>query len=283
MNTPNTEVPFKFNCGGDQLVGMVHTGDCVTSTGVIIVVGGGQYRVGAHRQFVLLARFLGENGIPVFRFDLRGMGDSTGRRSPFTELDEEIRSAIECFLDNNSQLEEVILWGLCDGASASILYAVKDSRVKGVVMVNPWITTERGAANTQLKHYYLARIFKKSFWSAVVRGHISIINSLKYLIKTVITSIKRESDITEQAPLPRRVLGCIDYFKGHVLIILSGNDLTAREFEDAIAKDKRYNHFSDNTRVSVTKHEKADHTFSSENWRNQLQEWTKKWIQELEY
>jgi len=47
-------------------------------TGVLIVVGGPQYRVGSHRQFVMLARFLADHGVPCMRFDYRGMGDVSG-------------------------------------------------------------------------------------------------------------------------------------------------------------------------------------------------------------
>lgn len=48
------------------------------STGVVIIVGGPQYRAGSHRQFVLLARALATAGYPVLRFDYSGMGDSDG-------------------------------------------------------------------------------------------------------------------------------------------------------------------------------------------------------------
>ena len=48
------------------------------SVGVVIVVGGAQYRVGSHRQFVGLARHLAAHGHPVLRFDFPGMGDSPG-------------------------------------------------------------------------------------------------------------------------------------------------------------------------------------------------------------
>lgn len=51
--------------------------------GVVVVVGGAQYRVGSHRQFVRLARRLAAAGHPVLRFDLPGMGDSPGEPVPF--------------------------------------------------------------------------------------------------------------------------------------------------------------------------------------------------------
>lgn len=45
-------------CGQDTLVGVLSLPDAPSNTAVVIVVGGPQYRVGSHRQFVLLARAL---------------------------------------------------------------------------------------------------------------------------------------------------------------------------------------------------------------------------------
>ncbi len=77
--TTGTEVPVVFPCGSDRLVGMLHRGDTDRrrQRGVVVVVAGGpQYRAGAHRQFVSLARKLAQHGYPVLRFDLRGMGEA---------------------------------------------------------------------------------------------------------------------------------------------------------------------------------------------------------------
>ena len=47
-----------FGCAGEELVGVVHPVASPVARGVLVVVGGPQYRVGSHRQFVLLARRL---------------------------------------------------------------------------------------------------------------------------------------------------------------------------------------------------------------------------------
>ena len=81
------EVPLTFDCLGDTLIGILHKGASDASTGVLMVVGGRQYRAGAHRQFVKLARYLACHGIPVLRFDVRGMGDSEGDVRHFLALE----------------------------------------------------------------------------------------------------------------------------------------------------------------------------------------------------
>ena len=66
---PAGERPVQFSCGTDRLLGILHPGAPDSERGVLVVVGGPQYRVGSHRQFVLLARALAAAGIPVLRFD----------------------------------------------------------------------------------------------------------------------------------------------------------------------------------------------------------------------
>ena len=70
------ELPILFSCGSESLMGILSKSESAGHVGVLIVVGGPQYRVGSHRQFVLLARSLAAAGLSVFRFDYRGMGAS---------------------------------------------------------------------------------------------------------------------------------------------------------------------------------------------------------------
>lgn len=90
------ERPVLFECNGCRLVGIIH-GAGSGDTGVLVIVGGPQYRVGSHRQFLLLARYLAANNVPVMRFDYRGMGDSEGDIRSFESIDDDIRAAIDAF------------------------------------------------------------------------------------------------------------------------------------------------------------------------------------------
>ena len=79
------ERALTFDCCGERLVGVVSEPALAGKLGVVVVVGGPQYRVGSHRQFVLFARRLATEGVAVLRFDYRGMGDATGRPRQFEE------------------------------------------------------------------------------------------------------------------------------------------------------------------------------------------------------
>src|SRR5882672_7230784 len=87
------ELPVLFHCEGDQLVGVLARPDQPRDVGVVVVVGGPQYRVGSHRQFILLARTLASEGIACLRFDYRGMGDSEGEARSFESVDADIACA----------------------------------------------------------------------------------------------------------------------------------------------------------------------------------------------
>ena len=96
MSQKIEEIPKVFTCEGEELLGILHLPEEVKSEkAVLIVVGGPQYRIGSHRQFVHLARYLALQGVPVFRFDYRGMGDSGGDLGDFENINQDIASAID--------------------------------------------------------------------------------------------------------------------------------------------------------------------------------------------
>ena len=78
-------------------LGILAKPDVPAQTGVVVLVGGPQYRAGSHRQFVLLSRALAQEGFAVLRIDYRGMGDSDGMPYKFTNVSPDIARAIDAF------------------------------------------------------------------------------------------------------------------------------------------------------------------------------------------
>jgi uncharacterized protein len=256
---------LRFDCEDCSLIGIVTTPERAAMRGVLIVTGGPQYRVGSHRQFVLLSRELALNGIATMRFDSRGMGDSEGEQRSFEAIDGDIRCALSAFLLNVPAVREVVIWGLCDGATAAILYAHTDRRVSGLILLNPWVRTPEGKARATLKHYYLSRLIDRQFWRKLLRGQLAFGASIHSLGRQVrLAARERGSD------LPQRVVDSLAVFVGPILIVLSGMDLTAREFDDLLATTEL-----ECQRADLAQ---ANHTFARREWRDQVAHLCVDWI-----
>jgi hypothetical protein len=63
-----------------------------------------------------------------------------------------------------------------------------------------------------------------------------------------------------------------------VLLILSGNDLTAREFIDVTDASKPWRLLLASPRLTRHVLAGATHTFSRRDWRDQVAEWTATWV-----
>lgn len=278
----------------DTLIGVLHRPSGRPSRGVLIVVGGPQYRVGSHRQFVLLARALAAKGFPVLRFDYRGMGDASGEAKSFLEIDEDIRVAADAMFAQFPSLRELVIWGLCDAASAALFYAPNDGRVAGLVLLNPWVRTEGGYAYTLMRHYYLRRIFSGSFWRKLLAGRISL-RSFHDLAGHLGNALRRDGAITEppsgqekvkddaganNSPIafPSRMLEGLQNFRGQVLLVLSGNDLTADEFRDLMRSSRKWRRALRGRSVTRRDLCEANHTFARKAWRDEVASWTLEWL-----
>jgi exosortase A-associated hydrolase 1 len=276
------ELAIDFECDSDRLIGILHLPAEVRQVGVLIVVGGPQYRVGSHRQFVHLSRRLAANGYSVMRFDYRGLGDSEGEARDFERIERDISTALSEFSRRIPSMRKVVIWGLCDAATAGIFYASKyNDSVAGIVMLNPWVRDLQLQAQTVVRDYYGKRIFDIRAWRdlflsprALLSASRSIIASLSRAVGLSIT--KRNE--TELEPLVVRFPKAVARFKGPMLLIVSGQDLTAAEFLRAAAS-WRNNSALDQSRIRRIELADADHTFSSRRWRDQVASATSEWLE----
>jgi uncharacterized protein len=277
------EDAVSFRVADDRLLGVLHRAARSAAQGVLLIVGGPQYRVGSHRQFVLLARHLAAAGVPVLRFDYRGMGDSEGPTVGFDGAEADIAAALDEFFRRVPALREVALWGLCDAASAALMYGFRDPRVKGLVLLNPWVRQPQSEARTHLRHYYLKRLLDGQMLRNVAAGRVNLLKSARELARTLLTSVAARShsgsaNAATRASFVARMLEGLERFDGKTLVILSGDDLTAAEFKDEIGRSRQWRKALE--RDTVTRHElaEANHTFSTRAWRERVATWTLDWL-----
>jgi exosortase A-associated hydrolase 1 len=284
-----TERAIRIECDGLPLVGIVHVPDGSARRGAVIVVGGPQYRVGSHRQFVSLGRFLASQGIAALRFDYRGVGDGVGEARNFLAIDLDIAVAVDALASECPQLEHIHLWGLCDAASAVLFYAHRDPRIAGLVLCNPWVRAESTYAQTIVKDYYGKQLLSGVFWRRLIKGELDIDKSLAAGWSVVRASLARRGRISKdvaasatsgEVPFPERMLAGLESFRGRVLLILSGNDLTAAEFDNLVRGDRRWLNALRNKGAVLRRIPDANHTFSTRVWRDQVAAWTAEWIRD---
>ncbi len=292
------EQALAFPCQDATLVGVLSGANATATRGVLIVVGGPQYRAGSHRQFTLLARQLAARGIPCLRFDYRGMGDGGGAPHSFDMVADDLRAAIDAFQAAQPGLREVVLWGLCDGAAAALFYAHRDARVAGLVLLNPWARSSAGLARATLKHYYWQRLRDPAFWRKLGSGRLALGASLASLLGLLgaarrpaaaaaadpaaapaTAAVPRDGSAAPLLPdLHARLLDGMQRFRGRVLFIFSGADLTAQEFLDMCKASRSWQRLLAGPAVQQRTLDGADHTFSRRAWRDQVADWTGEWV-----
>jgi exosortase A-associated hydrolase 1 len=189
------------------------------TTGILIVTGGTQTRIGSHRMFERLAATLAAAGHPCLRFDRRGVGDSEGEDRGWRGSGPDIAAAAADFRKNNRNLERIIGLGLCDGASALALFA-GEAGLQGLIMANPWLveseTDARPAA--AMRHHYRKRLTSGEGWKKLLTDTMSYRKLLKSVGRIALghpTELANEiASGLEQASIP-------------VALILSADDATA--------------------------------------------------------
>lgn len=277
------ETAHVFRCRGARLVGILHRPAQSRPLGVLVVVGGPQYRVGSHRHFVELARALSAQGVPVFRFDYRGIGDSEGDYPGFENVGPDIGSALATFKGELPSLRGVVLWGLCDAVPPIAAAACSDAVIKGVMLVNPWAREETSYDETLLRHYYTRRLLQAEFWRNLARGRTQVRDFPRLVLRVL-----RRKLTLGRAPqaasdtLAARTVRALARFEGAILLTMSGHDLTAREFDQEAAKVAAWQDICASPRFDRRDLPEADHTFSEAQARSDLNQATLDWLDQLE-
>jgi uncharacterized protein len=263
-----TERGLAFDCQGQQLIGVACLPAVPADTGVVIVVGGPQYRAGSHRLFVRVSRRLAAAGYASLRFDCRGMGDSQGAQRGFDQLSDDVGAAIGALQRELPAVKRIVLWGLCDGASAALLYldhTEHDPRVGGLCLLNPWVRSESTQAQTRVKHYYIERLKDRSFWAKLLSGRVahSAVSEAGASLRTAL-SLRKRTHPENALGFQQRMARAWMAGRTPVMLVLSGRDYTAKEFLQACRTETAWRRALERVALQRVDFEDADHTFSSE-------------------
>ena len=154
------EEPLQFGEGG-RLLGILTLPSIRPSSAhklpvFVFLSAGLLHRAGPHRLHVRLARELAGRGFISLRVDLAGRGDSPERiglknqEAAAADYDE-----IVTVLDSRIGHRPFVLGGLCAGADNAIRLTLRDSRVIGMLLLDPVCGPDHGFAVRALANRYL--------------------------------------------------------------------------------------------------------------------------------
>lgn len=280
------EQVLELHCDGARLWGILarpQAGVACSRTAVLIIVGGPQYRAGSHRQFVLLARALAQAGHTTLRFDYTGMGDSEGAPRAFDAAGADVQAALAALARACPDATRLVVWGLCDAASAALMFATDDPRVAGIVACNPWARSEATLAAATVKHYYAARLLQPEFWRKLLGGGVQWRASVGSLLANLRRARGDARPGAGHAPTFRDAMAAgLARFRGRVLLVLSGNDLTAKEFLGYAEGAPAWRGLLTDQRVRRIDLAEADHTFSRRVWHDAVANETIAWLAQFD-
>lgn len=277
------EQVLTFPCAGDMLVGVLALPEQPAHTGVLIAVGGPQYRAGSHRQFVQISRALAQGGFAALRFDFRGMGDSEGEQRTYEQVDEDLDAAMGAFARALPSVKRIVLLGLCGGATAALLYWNRrgpDPRIGGLCLLNPWVRTEASHAAATVKHYYVERLKSAQFWRRLLSGRVAL-----GAVTAALGALRRAlspnpKGAAAEVPFVERMARAAQSFTGPLLLVTSGRDFTAQEFLLATAGDVRWRELMGRPSTRHVQVPQADHTFSDPEDQRLLEAECLQWLRE---
>lgn len=244
---------INFTCEGATLAGTLDEGHL--TSGLLIVSGGNEIRIGAHRGMADLAQTIASNGYPVYRFDRRGIGDSNGENNGFESSGPDIEVALVTFRAASPQMSRVIAFGNCDAATALIMH---DTDVDHLVLANPWVieATDDLPPPAAIKDRYARRLRDPNAWLALISGKINIYSLIRGLNRIT----RSKSKVTG---LVDRVATAIVNDNRPTTILLATGDNTAIAFADAW-KGFGFEPARRRAEVKIVNMNSASHSFANE-------------------
>jgi exosortase A-associated hydrolase 1 len=219
----------RFACAGETLAATLD--EAPGTTGLLIVSGGNEIRIGAHRGMAELAATVAASGHPVLRYDRRGIGDSTGENNGFESTTEDIHEAALAFRREAPHLTRIVAFGNCDAASALTLFHT-GTGIDALVLTNPWTieADEKGGDDlppaAAIRSRYVEKLKNPRELLRLFTGGVNIRKLVSGLLKA---SSKQSQPL---ASLPARLAAALGASETPTTILLARADNTALAFAD---------------------------------------------------
>lgn len=207
-----------FSCVGEELAASLDA--AAGATGLVMVTGGGQTRVGSHRMYERLSKSLADKGYSCIRFDRRGVGESAGDDPGFRRSGPDIAAAAAALRRECPALTRLIGFGLCDGATAIALFG-REAGLDGLILVNPWLVESEAdaPAPAAIRAHYKKRLMSREGWKKILSGAVDY--------RKLLRGIANISGKREGAALARETAAALAASRIRCWLILAEGDATA--------------------------------------------------------
>ena len=244
---------LSFDCDGSQLAATLD--EAAGDTGLLIVSGGNEIRIGAHRGMARLAADIATAGYPVFRFDRRGIGESEEENGGFTTSAPDIAAALTAFKNACPAMTRTIAFGNCDAATALLLHHT--SGIDTHVLANVWVVEPDGdlPSTAAIRARYRERLKDPRSWVGLFTGAINLRKLAGGLLRIA----------TPQPPalLVQSVAAALNAAEAPIIILLAARDGTAIAFADAW-NGPLFATARARTNIGVKMIDSASHSFANE-------------------
>lgn len=239
-----------FECQDDRLAATLDHAE--SRTGLLIVSGGNEIRIGAHRGMALLAQRVATAGYPVLRYDRRGIGDSGGDNRGFLESADDLAAAAQTFR-HALPIERIVALGNCDAATALALFHQR-AGIDALLLANPWVIEGESdlPPPAAIRARYVERLRDPRQWLRLARGGVNIGKLVKGLAKSVKPS-------SESSSLANDMAAALASSDTPTTILLAERDNTAIAFQKAFQQPA---FAAVRARAGIAVRETASHSFA---------------------
>jgi alpha-beta hydrolase superfamily lysophospholipase len=306
-----TQVPLTFESRGEELVGILSLPEGVkdeAEVGIVFAQSGARGRLGNSFHYPYFSRAFAAAGIPTFRFDPAGIGDSTGRieggdmRRLYRDIQTglfvpDTLAAVEAFT-RRVKVRHLLLLGLCGGAVTALLAAPKARRLDGVILLSlPVLLDEAGPAASPpevpkayarkfLIANYARKLLSPTAWSRLLSGRSDTRGILRFALASVRPARRAPVDPVGPHPNPRfnpHVVTALDALVERVplLTVFGEGDAYRHYWEDDLRKVYWKSRPAYAQRIQEHFIPGCNHMFTLEEWQAEAMRRSLAWVQAL--
>jgi exosortase A-associated hydrolase 1 len=211
------------------------------------------------KSAAMMAALFAKMGVPVFRYDRRGIGDSQGVNSGFEGSAEDIAAATAAFRKSAPHVTRIVAFGNCDAASALALYHV-GLGLDALILANPWVIEAAVSGDTPTQPS--AAAIRSRYWARIKnpRSLIDLLTGKVDLRKLGrgLASASRKDQVTGPA---KRIADSLAQTAMPVHLLIARRDTTAMAFMGAW-HDSVFGPVRERSNVRIEICDTASHSFA---------------------